>query len=521
MAATLTAHERRTYIELLRRQPLWAPLAGPQTAAIESPADIVGFGGSAGGGKTDLVCGLAAMHHQRSLIVRREKAQNEGIIQRMAEIVGTQEGLNGQKGIWKLPKGRKGLVEFGGLDLDGDERRWQGRPHDLKAFDEVTEMREQQVRFVMGWNRTPDPTQRTRVIMTFNPPTSAEGRWVLRFFGPWLDKRHPRPAMPGELRWFTTIGEDEDYEVENGMPFILVDGVPVYDFDPKAHKPEDIIRPRSRTFIPSRVTDNPYYMKSGYIQQLQALPEPLRSRMLYGDFSAGVEDGEFAMYPTEWVDAAMARWHMPDKLPPMDSVGLDVARGGPDKTVIVTRHGLWFGQPVLAPGVDTPSGAASGSIAMMHARDRARLHVDAVGVGAATVDWLRERGQPVVPVNVGVAIDAKDCTGSFEFANLRAFLMWKLREALDPQYNSGIALYPSTELAEEMAAITWSVRGKIVSVPTRKEIVKTLGRSPDLLSAHMLALMDTPDADDYEDAVLGRFQRDPTHQRDYDPFEGM
>jgi hypothetical protein len=27
----------------------------------------------------------------------------------------------------------------------------------------------------MGWNRTNDPKQRTRVLMTFNPPTTPKG----------------------------------------------------------------------------------------------------------------------------------------------------------------------------------------------------------------------------------------------------------------------------------------------------------------------------------------------------------
>src|SRR5690606_25933739 len=148
--------------------PIWSPLPGPQTMAMQSKADIVGFGGSAGGGKTDLICGLTSTEHQRALIARREKAQTEGIIQRLTELVGSTDGFNGQKAIWRLPVANQTLVEFAGLDNPGDERRWQGRPHDLKAFDEVTEMREHQVRFVMGWNRTDDRHQRTRVLMTFN-----------------------------------------------------------------------------------------------------------------------------------------------------------------------------------------------------------------------------------------------------------------------------------------------------------------------------------------------------------------
>jgi hypothetical protein len=61
----------------------------------------------------------------------------------------------------------------------------------------------------------------------------------------------------------------------------------------------------SRTFIPSRVSDNPYLMGTGYMTQLQSLPEPLRSQMLYGDFKAGVQDDPWQVIPTAWVEAAM------------------------------------------------------------------------------------------------------------------------------------------------------------------------------------------------------------------------
>jgi hypothetical protein len=66
--------------------------------------------------------------------------------------------------------------------------------------------------------------------MTFNPPTTSEGRWVIEFFGPWLDAKHPNPALPGELRWFTTIA-GKDQEVTDTRPFVLVGGQPVYEFD--------------------------------------------------------------------------------------------------------------------------------------------------------------------------------------------------------------------------------------------------------------------------------------------------
>lgn len=510
---TLTSAQRDVLRRFLASRPIWAPLPGPQADAMASSADIVGYGGAAGGGKTDLVAGLVLTEHQRALVIRREKAQTEGLIQRLAEIVGSTDGLNAQKGIWWLPVGARRLVEFGGLDNPGDERRWQGRPHDLVAFDEVTEMREAQVRFVLGWARTADPRQRERVLMTFNPPTSPEGRWVLRFFGPWLHRGHPRPAAPGELRWFTTIGGEHDVEVPDGRPFVIVNGERVYDFDPAGYRPEDVIRPKSRTFIPARVVDNPYYVRSGYLQQLQALPEPLRSQMMYGDFDAGLRDGAFQIFPTEWVKAAQARWTQLAPVPKMHAVGADIARGGDDKTVIIARHGQWYAQPIRHPGRDTPDGPTAGALIMAAARDRARLFVDVIGVGASPVDWLREREQPVHPVNVANSPTDVAQGGMFEFYNLRTQLMWKLREQLDPANNTGVALPPDDQLAEEMGAVSWSMKGRRVLASSRDEIIENIGRSPDTLSALMLASMDAPDLREVEQSIAA-----PAQAREHNPL---
>src|SRR5262249_58022080 len=85
---------------------------------------------------------------------------------------------------------------------------------------------------------------------------------------------HPRPAKPGEIRWYAMV-DGREVEREDGQEFI--------------HKGETI-RPKSRTFIPARLLDNPYLMATGYGATLQALPEPLRSQLLYGDFSIGRPD---------------------------------------------------------------------------------------------------------------------------------------------------------------------------------------------------------------------------------------
>lgn len=477
--------------ELKRRHP-WSAQRGPQGLAFSSEADITGYGGAAGGGKTDLIVGLSTAKHKRVLIIRREKAQTEGIIQRLTEIVGSTLGFNSQKSIWRVPVGSGPLIEFGGLDNPGDERRWQGRPHDLKAFDEATEMREAQVRFIMGWCRTNDPTLQPRVLMTFNPPTTQEGRWIIKFFAPWLDPKHPCPAMPGELRYFTTIGENMDYELPDGSPFVLVDGEPVYDFDPSEYKPEQIIKPKSRTFIPARLTDNQYYMATDYMSQLQALPEPLRSQMLNGDFLAGVEDDVWQVIPTAWVETAQARWKPRNVKPSMDSLGVDVARGGKDNTVLSRRHGWWFDELIVEPGKATPDGHVTAGLVIIHRRDEAPIHLDVIGVGASPYDVLNSTGHQILGVNVSEGSLAKDKSGRLGFVNQRSEGWWRMRELLDPQANNGIELPPDPRLLAELCTPRWRLQGSQIRVESREEIIADLRVSPDRASAVILASMETP-----------------------------
>lgn len=482
--------EERTLVLLAASldKTIWSPLPGPQTMAYESKADIVGYGGAAGGGKTDLLAGLAITRHKRCLIVRREKAQTEGVIQRITELLGTTDGLNGQKGIWRLPNS---LAEFAGLDNPGDEQRWQGRPHDLKAFDEVTEMREAQVRFVMGWNRTNDPSVKSKVLMTFNPPTTSEGRWVIAFFAPWLDDNHPNPAAPGELRWFTTI-DGKDEEQPNNKPFVFAGNEKLYDFDRRDYSPELIIKPKSRTFIPARLTDNPYYMATDYMSQLQALPEPLRSQMLNGDFKAGIEEDPWQVIPTAWVEAAMARWVRPLRLPEMDSLGVDVARGGRDKTLIARRHGMWFDEPLVYPGSETPDGPTVAGLVISASRDQAPQHIDVIGVGSSPYDFLNNSRQPVIGINVAEKALGTDRSGRLRFLNQRSELAWRMREALDPNNNMGVSLPPNEQLRKDLCAYKWELQGMVIKVESREAIIKRIGRSPDYGSAYFLALIETP-----------------------------
>lgn len=508
-------------IKLDKRHVLWRPLPGPQTIAASSTADVLGFGGAAGGGKTDLGVGLTVTgRHRKVQMFRRVGTELTSLEDRFIEIIGHDKGYNSTKKIWRNI--RPGVqLEMGSVPNAGDEEGYRGRPKDLLVIDEASTFLFSQVQFLMGWVRTTVPNQRTQTLMTFNPPTDAEGRWVIDYFAPWLDDKYPgERAQPGELRWFVTL-DGESVEVPDATPFHYTD----------KNKRRELLTPQSRTFVPSRVTDNPFLVGTNYMTQLQALPEPLRSQMLYGDFAAGMEDSEWQVIPTAWVDAAMARWRDITPKPEMLGTGTDVARGGDDNTIIARRHtGWWFDKPLKYPGKDTPDGPTVAGLVIAATRNQAVAHIDVIGIGASPYDFLVEAKQQVVGVNVSEKSNAKDRSGRLTFFNLRSQLWWQFREMLDPDNGLYAALPPDRQLRADLCAPIWKLRGASIYVESRDDIIKRIGRSPDWASAYILAAIDTPRLKDMPGASNGvRREYDPyanlpgasAPRTDYDPYNRM
>lgn len=448
---------------------------GAQTDAWLTPADELYYGGQAGGGKTDLLLGLSLTAHKRSVIFRRNFTQfkgGEGLIQRALTVAAGKGHFSSRVNGLLMKDGR--TIEFGGLEDMSALGKWRGRAHDFVGFDELSEFAEPMYTFLIGWLRTTDPNQRVRVVGAGNPPSTVEGEWVIRRWAPWLDTQHSNPAAPGELRWFARI-DDKDVELEGGQSF--------------EHNGETIV-PKSRTFIPASLKDNPILARTGYGAQLQALPEPLRSQLLYGDYSIGLTDDPWQIIPSAWVDAAMRRWK-PDAKPdgPADQSGLDVARGGKAKTVLSQRWGNWFAPLERYPGKETPDGMEGRRIVAQALLRGGFVNIDVGGVGAAVVDLCREADLNVVPVNFGSGVKRKDRTNLLKFRNVRAFMYWSLREALDPETGDNIALPPDTELKADLCAPKWSMRLTGIQVEDKSEIEERLGRSPDSGDAVALCAM--------------------------------
>ena len=482
------AAKAKLHEEMVERfkDDIWIANAGPQLQAFYSPADLLLYGGQGGGGKTDLLGGLALTQHQRSLIMRPQYTDLGSIIERFTTIAGTTVGLN------KSPPAQfrydNRVIDFGAASSMEGAETWQGNPHDLIGLDEACQFLEAVVRFIMGWNRAADTElggttqQRARTVLASNPPLGPEGEWIIGMFRPWLDDNYDKPAKHGELRWYITSPDGDDMEVEGK------DDIREYT-NAKGEVTEYV--PRSRTFIPAALGDNPFLVDTGYQATLDAMPEPLRSAIRDGNFMAAREDDIWQVIPSAWVLAANDRWrNMMKPHVAMSSIGLDVARGGRDNTVFSPRWGTWFAEQEVVPGRETPDGTSVAILAAGMLREGAVIGIDNIGIGADAETALSNAGLPFEALNGSERATAHIRDGSFGFLTKRSEMWWMLREALDPEYGYDIALPPDVGLTADLCMPTYEVRPgqpPKIQVQSTKELIKLLGRSPDRGSAAVYA----------------------------------
>lgn len=426
--------------------------------------------------------GLGLTAHLKTLYLRREAAQLEEISSRAKDLMVPGDGWRGSGNGGKLSTKTGRTIQFAGCENESDKQKYKGRAHDLKFWDEVVDFTESQYVFINGWNRTTAPGQRCRVVAASNPPTDAKGEWVIRRWAPWLDPQHPNPAVPGELRWFARVGE-EDREVETSAD-VLVDG--------------EYYKPLSRTFIPGEML--PELVATGYRNTLANMDPELRAVLLHGDFGATRRDGAFQLIPTDWVKLANERWNRrKEAFGPTTQIGCDVARGGAAKTALALFSGTTKAQPTITKltakkGVDTPDGGSVLAMIEEAQGKQIRTLVDCTGgYGGSVLDVGKERGgwDNLVPIVVSNATKWHDPTiGKLQFLNLRAAIMWNVRIMLNPDGgpdDTRLALPPDRELMADLCAPTYQSAVGKMKVESKPDVIERIGRSPDLGDAVALA----------------------------------
>ena len=508
---------------------IWQPFPNsPQEFAFHHPADELFYGGAAGSGKTDLILGLSAFA-KHSLLLRREFPRCRAIIERSREIfarnisIHARDSYNESLHLWRLSESN--TIQIGSVQYEQDWQKYQGQAHDLKCWDELTEFSEMQFRKINIWNRHPDPSVRCRIVATGNPPTTVDGEWVLDYWGAFIDPDYDGDrAEQGSLVWFVRkyIGEeDQDVEIARTSLAEVKEYMARGEMPPRPiHEytlPNGTVKQlegRSRSFIGGKVEDNPVLMAKGYDKTLEALPIELRTRFREGNFIRIVESTDLQVIPTAWVVAAMDRWvaHMGTKsldfnnaisiyrtknqVPNMSAMGVDPSRGGDDETAIAVRFADWIAPLHLTKGKYVEDGDAVRDIIHNLRIGNPQINIDVVGVGSSPYDSCKKMGWGVIAINGGASATDRnnrpitDRTGLLRFRDINAMLAWKLMEALDPQYNPTLMLPPDPKLKAELCSIRRaSIDGGVVSIESKKEVKKRLGRSPDRADAVKYALL--------------------------------
>lgn len=260
------------------------PQEGPQTKFFESEADIVFFGGAAGGGKSWVLLVEPTRHYEvggfQGVIFRRTIPQIKragSLFDKASELYIPMNGVPANLR-FSFPSGM--TQEFSHLEHEKDKFDWQGTEITFLGFDEVTHFTESQFFYMLSRNRSTCGV-RPYVRATCNPDPES---WVAQFISWWIDEEGwPIPERDGKIRWFKRVDNTIEW----------------YD-----KKIDDDCK--SVTFIRSRLEDNKILMEKdpGYLANLKALPYVERMQLLGGNWKVKPSAGLY-FKPTyfEIVDA--------------------------------------------------------------------------------------------------------------------------------------------------------------------------------------------------------------------------
>lgn len=272
---------------------------GPQTAFLESSADVVLFGGAAGGGKTAGLLLEAARHIDNpdygAVIFRRTSPQitAKGSLWDTSCEFYPDLGARPREHLteWVFESGA--TVQFRHLQHEKDRFAWKGSQVPLLAFDELSEFHESQFFYLLSRSRSACGI-RPLIRATTNPvPEDDEiGGWLHRFIQWWIDPQTGLaiPERSGVIRYLVRI-RGEIHWADTKQELIERFGDPEL---PEDHEDQPA-QPKSFTFIPSKLSDNPALTSKdpGYRANLLMLPEHEKQQLLDGNWNAKLQAGMF------------------------------------------------------------------------------------------------------------------------------------------------------------------------------------------------------------------------------------
>ena len=253
------------------------PQPGAQEKFLASSADIVVYGGAAGGGKTYSLL-LECLRHAdnpcfNAVVFRRQSNQitNAGGLWDTAINIYSQLGATFKSSPSPqviFPSGAR--ISFNHLQLDRDVYNWQGAQLCFCAFDELVHFTEKQFFYMLSRNRSTCGVK-PYIRATTNPDADS---WVADFLSWWINQEtgYPIPERSGVIRYlYRTDGE-------------LIWGDTVQELVDKYHADPALCK--SVTFIASSIYDNKILLEANpeYLANLNGLDIVEKERLLKGNW---------------------------------------------------------------------------------------------------------------------------------------------------------------------------------------------------------------------------------------------
>lgn len=328
-AAPIVGMERQVETITIGPQP------GPQTAFLSSPADIVIYGGGAGGGKTYGLLLEPTRHIDNprfgAVIFRRtyKEVTNEGGMWDESEEIYPLLGARGARLMWTFPSGAR--VRFAHMQHEKHKHNWQGAQVAFFGFDQLEHFTWGQFSYMFSRSRSTCGVK-PYIRATANPDVD---HWLREFLRWWINDKTGLAIQErsGQIRWFVMVSDEviwddtregliKDYGCQHQLEQQMDEQLAVCPVCDKT-----IVRPKSCTFIASSVFDNPALLKKdpGYLANLQAMPLVDRERLLGCNWNIRPSAGMF--FRRDWFKIVDAAPHEADRVRYWDRAATEVKEG--------------------------------------------------------------------------------------------------------------------------------------------------------------------------------------------------
>jgi hypothetical protein len=234
------------------------------------------------------------------------------------------------------------------------------------------------------------------------------------------------------------------------------------------------------------------------------MSEETFAREFLCDFSAAGDDQIISLTDAEQAAQRIHPIGSNDYAPLI--LGVDPARFGPDRTVLMPRQGLIAMEPIILQGADQMK--VAGRVARFIEERKPDATMIDVGMGQGVIDRLRQLGYDVMEVNFGSK------SADPQFLNKRGEMWFSMRDWI----RAGGAIPNDMGLKIELSTPTYKFdpANRIV-VESKDDIKRRLpgGNSPDLADALAITFA-------YSVYKKQPFQPDPgKDRRDYNPYSGI